>query len=176
MRKFCISICVFVTFSFSQAFAINTFKQWDGSQAMFGFGCAPGDGTTFGQVITVPERMTHLTRFTFWWSNEICRGPMTVRGEVYAWAGHKVIGSSMYESEPRTIAFDDDAFHKESFSPAGLAVTPDEKYVVFASIDKDYEQCLHSYSLGWGWTSIPKVIPCLKKIAETSSAGRPRNG
>ncbi|MFL5237284.1 MAG: hypothetical protein ACJ8EL_06715 [Rhizomicrobium sp.] len=34
---------------------------------------------------------------------------------------------------------------------AGLAVTPGEKYVVFASIDKDYEQCLHTYSLGWGW-------------------------
>ena len=75
---------------------------------------------------------------------------MVVRGEVYAWDGSKATGSSLYESRPRTIAFTDDSFHKEGFATGGIAVTPRAQYVIFASIDKDYDQCTNGYILAWG--------------------------
>src|SRR5262249_9476770 len=127
--------------------AFGTKKSWDGVQREPGFGC-PND-TTFGQVITIPGNKRTLNKFTFWWVRST-HGSMVVRAEVYAWDGAKAAGSSLYESAPRTISFGGDAFHKESFAPAGLAVTPGAQYVIFASIDKDYDQCVDGYILAWG--------------------------
>jgi len=59
-------------------------------------------------------------------------------------------GSALWESKPRTISFSDSAFHTESFNTGPLPLTPGARYVIFASIDKDYEQCTDSYELGWG--------------------------
>ena len=130
------------------AAAISTYKSWDGAQFVYEFGCP--NTTTYGQVITIPRTKTHLNKFVFSWANVPgSSGSMVVRGEVYAWDGSKATGSSLYESSPRTISFNDSVFHKESFSPA-LAVTPGGQYVIFASIDKDYEQCTNNYILEWG--------------------------
>ena len=138
---------VFAALGSSPASAINTYKSWDGVQYVFPFGCP--DTTTYGQVITIPKSKHTLNKFTFSWATYAGSGSMVVRGEVYAWDGSKATGSSLYESSPRTISFNDSSFHKESFAPA-LPVTPGAQYVLFASIDKDYEQCTGDYTLKWG--------------------------
>ena len=53
----------------------------------------------------------------------------------------------------RREAFGDGLFHKEVFTPNGISVTPGAQYVLFASIDKDYEQCTGDYELAWGSVS-----------------------
>jgi len=73
---------------------------------------------------------------------------MVVRGEVYAWDGTKATGSALYESGPRTISYHNTAFRREKF-PAAISATPGAQYVLFASIDKDYEQRTNGYELAW---------------------------
>jgi hypothetical protein len=147
MRKLWILCLAVALLGSSQAWAFGTKKSWDGSQREPGFGC-PND-TTFGQVITIPKNQHTLNRFTFWWVRST-HGSMVVRGEVYAWDGSKATGNSLYESKPRSIAFTDDVFHKESFATHGVAVTPGAQYVIFASIDKDFDQCVGGFILAWG--------------------------
>jgi hypothetical protein len=128
---------------------INTFRKWNGKdeiQAPFG---RPVN-STFGQTITVPAGFSHLNKFTFAWSNlSFIGGTMVVRAEVYAWDGAKATGPSLFEKK-RTISFPDFLFHRESFTPNGVSVTPGAQYVLFASIDKDYGKCQRNYVLGWG--------------------------
>lgn len=125
--------------------AINTIKSWDGASAVYSFGCP--NTTTYGQVITATDR--HLKKFTFEFLNQTT-GSMDVRGEVYAWDGTKATGSALYESRPRTIAYDDFDFHAETFNADGVRVKKGQQYVIFASIDKDFEACTDGYVLGWG--------------------------
>ena len=84
---------------------------------------------------------------------------MVVRGEVYAWDGTKATGSALYESKPKTISFSDGLFHKVGFRPTLVPVTPGAQYVIFASIDKDYEQCTNNYEFGWGYIPGGDVYP-----------------
>jgi len=134
------------------ATALSTYKDWDGSEFISTFGCP--NTSTYGQIITIPTGKQTLDAFSFWWRNNGHRhGSMVVRGEVYAWDGAKATGSSLYESPPRTISYGDNLFHKESFAPAGLALTPGAAYVIFASIDKDYEECQKPTLLAWGFIS-----------------------
>jgi hypothetical protein len=129
------------------AATINTFPSWNGSDIAQPFGCP--DTTTYGETITVPAGKTHLNKFVFTWRNLSTPGTMVVRAEVYAWNGSMATGSSLFQRK-RTISFPDQLFHLESFkSRTGISVTPGLQYVLFASIDKDYEQC-SNYTLGWG--------------------------
>jgi len=130
---------------------INTYKFWDGSQIVIPFGCP--DTTTYGQVITVPAGKTLLNKYTFSWENIGGSGSMKVRGEVYAWDGTKATGSALYQSAARFVSFGDSLFHFETFKVGGAVVTPGHQYVIFASIDKDYEKCKNSYEVGWAYTS-----------------------
>lgn len=127
--------------------SINTYHDWDGSSEVIAFGCP--DTTTYGQVITMPGHQTRINKFTFQLSN-YSTGSMVVRGEIYAWDGSEATGSAIFESAPRTIAYQDAAFHAETFNAHGVHVKMGGQYVVFASIDKDYEQCTNDYTLGWG--------------------------
>src|SRR6478609_9177673 len=127
---------------------INTYKTWDGSTFVSSFGCP--DTTTYGQVITVPSGKTKLNKFTFSWKN-LSTGSMKVRGEVYAWDGAKATGSALYQSEARFVSFGDSLFHFETFKPNGVPVTAGHQYVIFASIDKEYEKCKNGYELVWAW-------------------------
>jgi hypothetical protein len=127
---------------------INTYKQWNGSTDVVPFGCP--DTTTYGQVITVPGGYTKLNKFTFSWTN-LTSGSMKVRGEVYAWDGSKATGSALYQSAPRFVSFTDSLFHFETFKPGGVPVTAGHQYVIFASIDKEYEKCKNNYEVGWAW-------------------------
>jgi hypothetical protein len=133
----------------SPASAISTYKSWDGSQSVGSFGCP--DTTTYGQVITVGKKTT-LNNFSFKWINS-SSGSMVVRGEVYAWDGSKATGSALWESRKRTISFQDSAFHTEVFKPGALPLSQGAQYVLFASIDKDFEQCTGNYVLNWGSVS-----------------------
>jgi hypothetical protein len=134
---------------------VNTFKSWDGSASVIPFGCP--NTTTYGQTITVPGGMTELNKFTFAWEN-LNTGSMVVRAEVYAWDGTKATGSSLYEHK-RTISYQDSLFHLETFRPRGISVTPGSQYVLFASIDKDFEKCTNDYELGWGFINDSDPYP-----------------
>jgi hypothetical protein len=130
---------------------INTYKVWDGSTTIQAFGCP--DTTTYGQVITVPAGKTTLNKYTFYMNDFGATGSMVVRGEVYAWNGTMATGSSLSETAARTLDYSDALFHKETFKAGGITVTPGSQYVVFASIDKDFESCTGSYTNGWGGVS-----------------------
>jgi hypothetical protein len=144
----CAVAFAFVALGSSPAAAISTYKSWDGAQYVYPFGCP--DTTTYGQVITAPNKHT-LNKFAFSWANsDGSTGSMVVRGEVYAWDGTKATGSALWESKPRTISYGDGLFHQETFKPGALPMTPGAQYVLFASIDKDYEQCGNNYELIWG--------------------------
>jgi hypothetical protein len=93
--------------------------------------------------------MHTLTKFKFYMTGQAGAGQsMVVRGEVYKWNGTMATGSAVAETAPQTIEFGDAAYHKVTFK-APAAVTPGDQYVIFASIDKDYEECTGSYLLTW---------------------------
>jgi hypothetical protein len=152
--------CAFAIAAFGSspvaAKSINTVRSWDGTSYVQPFGCP--DTTTYGQVITVPQNETSLNKFTFRWIN-LNTGSMVVRGEVYAWDGTKATGSALWESSPKKIQYPDFVFHKRVFNPGSIAVTPGAQYVLFASIDKDYEKCTNGYELGWGLVTSGDAYP-----------------
>jgi hypothetical protein len=128
---------------------INTYRAWDGASSIAAFGNP--DTSTYGEIITIPDDKTTLKRFDFPMANfDGAIGSLVLRGEVYAWDGQEATGDALWESAPRTIAFDDDAFHREAFHTGGVAVTPGAQYIVFASISKDYDQCTPGYYIEWG--------------------------
>ncbi len=78
---------------------------------------------------------------------------MTVRGYIYAWNGTRATGSAIASTLPQTIAYHDGAIHIVRFRFRPAPVTPESRYVVFASISQDYEACTDNYRLGWGLAS-----------------------
>jgi hypothetical protein len=152
-RRVLLAVACAVAFTFtglgnSSAATVNTYKSWDGSQNVYPFGCS--NTTTYGQVFTPPKKTSTLNTFTFWWANAGESSSMVVRGEVYAWDGTKATGSALWESKTRKISFSDSVFHAEKFKPGALPLTPGAQYVMFASIDKDFEKCKKNYELVWG--------------------------
>jgi hypothetical protein len=148
----------------TQAFAsvaahptINTFPKWDGVTVVHPFGCA--DTTTYGQVITIPAGKTHLNKYGFKWKNDSANlGRMIVRGEVYKWDGSKATGAALSETAPRRVRFTDSAYHAEAFA-SGAAVTAGAQYVIFVSIDKDYEKCTNNYEVDWAAIADDNAYP-----------------
>lgn len=124
---------------------INTIQSWDGASQVLPFGCP--DTTTYGQTITATG--TLVKKFTFEVAGLSVGGSMVARGEVYRWDGTKATGKSLAESAPQTISYGDQTFHPLTFK-ANAKVKKGHQYVLFASIDKDYEACTDSYELGWG--------------------------
>jgi hypothetical protein len=140
----------------SPAVAGGTFKHWDGASDVVPFGCP--DSTVYGQTITIPADKHFLNSFEFDWIN-LDTGSFVARGEVYAWDGTEATGSALWEGAPRTFAFNDAVYHRVHFNTGVLAVTPGQQYVIFASIDKDYEQCMNNYEVGWGFIPTGDVYP-----------------
>jgi hypothetical protein len=99
------------------------------------FGCG-GEVTTVGQVLTVPAGMHTLKKFTFSWDGG--GGSMVVRGEVYAWNGTMATGPALGESAPQTVGAGGWRAIKYRVD---AAVHPGMQYIIFESIDKDYESC-----------------------------------
>jgi hypothetical protein len=131
---------------------INTVDDWNRSGGVSHFG--RGSTPTYGQVITIPEGMTRLTRFNFYLTDGGgYMGSLVLRGEVYAWDGSKPTGPPLWEGKPRTV--DAESFYRrKQFRPHGVGeLHPGEQYVIFASVSKDYEECTDDYPLTWG--SVP---------------------
>jgi hypothetical protein len=127
---------------------INTFKSWDGASAVEPFGCP--DSTTYGETITVPANKHSLSKVTFYMNDSGQTGSMVARGEVYAWNG-TMATTLVAESKPKTIDLADANYHPVSFKFKNGSVTPGSQYVVFASVDKDYQLC-SNYTTAWGST------------------------
>ena len=127
---------------------VDTDQYFDGSNAVLPFGCP--DSSVYGQTITIPQKVHKLTKFTFRMSGQAAAGQsMVVRGEVYGWNGTTAT-TAVAESKPMTIAFDNADYNLVTFKVKAAAVKPGQEYVVFASIDKDYEDCTGNYTLVWG--------------------------
>lgn len=127
---------------------IDTYSGWDGGSSVTPFGCP--DSTTYGQVITIPKKKHKLTKFSFYMMGQAAAGQsMVVRGELYAWNGTMATGSAVAESKPQTLAFADTSTHAVTFKTKNAKVTPGQQYVIFASIDKDYEACTGDYEVSW---------------------------
>jgi hypothetical protein len=128
---------------------INTFPQYD--QAVGTLGCP--NSTTYGETITVPANKKSITQFRYYMGGQAAAGQAeVVRGELYAWDGSKATGSALFQTKKRKIAYQDSLFHWEKFKTPGVTVTPGQTYVLFVSIDKDFEKCTGNYGLTWGAT------------------------
>jgi len=127
---------------------INTFKVWDGASTVTPFGCP--DSSTYGTTITVPNSKHAITKFTVYMNDGGATGSMKARGEVYAWDGTKATGSAIAETA-KTIDLQNANFNPVSVKFKNAALTPGSQYVVFFSIDKDYEACTN-YTTSWGST------------------------
>jgi hypothetical protein len=125
---------------------IDTFPQWDGTTYVYSFGCP--NTTTYGEVVTAPAHRKHIRNFTYTW-HDYTTGSMVVRGEVYAWNGTMATGPAVAESAPQTITSGAPDWFNVTFKVKGR-VQPGQQYVIFASIDKDFEQCTDNYSVQWG--------------------------
>jgi hypothetical protein len=136
------------------AVAIGTLPEWDGQQYEFPFGCP--ETNTYGQVITIPREKHFLTGFSLRWANYSATTSMVVRGELYAWDGTKASGPALWESQPQSISYVDNRFHRITFRSGAVAVTPGAQYLIFASVDKDYNQCIGESQLKWG--AVPDSI------------------
>ena len=148
MRRLWIATLAALVLGSSPAWAINTHLGWNGSDDVGFFGCP--NTTNYGQVITIKGYRHSLKDFSFWLQGQASDGQsMVVRAEVFAWDGTKPTGKSLYESNPRTIAYADSDFHRETFSP-NIAVTARAQYVMFLTIDRDFDQCTNSYVTLWG--------------------------
>ena len=128
---------------------IDTHKGWDGASSVIPFGCP--DTTAYGETITVPEGLQEINKFTFYMSDGGVEGSMRVRGEIYAWDGAKATGSAVGQTKAQTIDFSDTAYHPVRFRFQDAMVTPGSQYVIFATIDKNYEKC-SDYTVAWGAT------------------------
>lgn len=126
---------------------INTYPDYN--QSVGSLGCP--DTTTYGETITVPAKKKNVTMFKYYMGGQAQAGQsMVVRGELYAWDGTKATGPAIYETAPRTVAFNTIDYQFETFKTPGAKVKAGKQYVLFVSLDKDFESCTGSYGLTWG--------------------------
>jgi len=110
--------------------AIDTTPSWVGI-GVNAFG--PPIYETFGQTITVPVTDAVLLSWTFFME----QSPSTqFQGEVYAWNGTMATGPSLFESPVMTTT-NANVFQPITFNTGGLALTPGDTYVLFASSSTD---------------------------------------
>lgn len=151
MRRLWIVTLAAAVLGSSPAWAINTYLGWDKSSSVSTFGCP--DTANYGQVITIKGYRHSLKEFSFWLQGQAGDGQsMVVRAEVFPWNGSMPTGKPLYESEPRTIAYADARFHRETFSP-NIPVTARAQYVMFLTVDRDFDQCTGAYGVTWGSVS-----------------------
>jgi hypothetical protein len=126
---------------------IDTYTGWPGNSSIYGLGCP--NSTVYGTTITVPAKKHHIKKFVFYMNDGGAIGSMVVRGEIYAWNGTMATGANVAETAPVTVDLPDSDWHGITFKFPKNKVKPGSQYVVFASTDKDYEQC-SNYAVSWG--------------------------
>lgn len=125
---------------------IDTYTGWDQSSAVGSFGCP--NTTTYGETITIPKKKHKVTKAVIYMNDGGASGSMVARGEIYGWNG-SVATTLVAETKPVTIDLQDANYDPVTFKFSGAKVKPGQQYVLFASIDKDYEQCAN-YTVNWG--------------------------
>lgn len=127
--------------------SIDTTGNWDGARAIEVFGFP--NTATYGQTITVPSGNTELDTFTFYMS---LPSTLLFRGEVYAWddTNHVPTGSDLYES-PQMHTSATGAMQAVTFNTGGLKLSAGAKYILFASISKDYYADATSGTGDWAY-------------------------
>lgn len=106
---------------------IDTTPSWDGASTVFYFG---SDATqTYGQTITTPTVDNVLNSFSFILGNTLYGNPFTFQGYVAQWDGSKATGPILYSSGDQT--YSGGGFQTYTFNTGSLALTPDQKYVLF---------------------------------------------
>jgi hypothetical protein len=106
---------------------IDTTPSWNGSAPVFSFG--PPDTETYGQTITVPLANSVLQSWTFYMELPTAT---QFQGEVYAWNGTMASGPNLFQSALMSTS-NPSAFQPITFNTGGLALTPGDTYVLFAS-------------------------------------------
>jgi hypothetical protein len=109
---------------------IDTTPSWIGT-GVYPFGTPATE--TYGQTITVPLTDSVLQSWTFYMEQSTS---IRFQGEVYAWNGFMATGPDLFESAVMTTT-DPNIFQPITFDTGGLALTPGDTYVLFASSSKD---------------------------------------
>lgn len=125
---------------------IDTTPSWNGLTPVFSFG--PGQTETYGQTITAPLTDAVLRSWTFYMKQDTA---VQFQGEVYAWNGTMATGPDLFESALMTTT-DSSVFQPITFNTGGLALTPGDTYVLFASSSQGNQ----TPTLGGGWGFIPR--------------------
>jgi hypothetical protein len=120
---------------------IDTYDDWDGSSYIYEFGNP--NTTNYGQVITAPAGTKKVKSFTFYLAGSTGAGTMTVRGEVYGWDGAAVHATTkVAESKKKQVELSqgDPTFYPVKIKvKKSKKITPGEQYVIFLTVDKDFE-------------------------------------
>lgn len=127
----------------ADSYSIDTTPSWNGTRTIGPFGYP--NTTTYGQTVTAPSGDPMLNSFTFYMS---LPSDLLFRGEVYAWddTNHVVTGSAMYESAPMHTDTSG-VLQAVTFNTGGIPLTAGAKYILFATISKDYSA---DSTTGWG--------------------------
>lgn len=143
-----VSVLVAGTVSFAAASRadsthLDTTSSWNGTRTLGPFGYP--NTSTYGQTVTAPATDTQLTSFSFYMS---LPSALLFRGEVYAWddTNRDVTGPALYESPPMHTA-STGVLQAVTFQTGGVKLTAGAKYILFATISKDYAA---DVSGGWG--------------------------
>jgi hypothetical protein len=135
----------------TDAVKIDTYSTWDGSSYVQPFGHA--DTATYGQTITASADGKKIKNFAFYMSSNFGTGTMKLRGAVYAWDGDSATGNALWESKKaKNVKFTqgDPEVKKVAFkTKKAKAMTPGQKYVLFASVSKDYEETAPNVLSQW---------------------------
>ena len=126
---------------------IDTYSNFTGNNIISAFGCP--NSTVYGTTVTIPAKKHHITKASFPMNDGGATGSMQARGEIYAWDGSKATGTAIAETAPQTIDLQNADWNLISFKFKGKKVKPGQQYVIFASIDKEFEQCTN-YAVAWG--------------------------
>lgn len=117
---------------------IDTYTAWDGVSYLQPFGNP--QTSNYGEVITIPAGKTTLKSFTYYMAALGVSGTMTYRAEVYGWDGAKAT-SKVYQSKKKTIDITsgDPTNMPVKIKTKKAKVTAGNQYVLFLTVDKDYE-------------------------------------
>lgn len=117
---------------------IDTYSDWDGTSYLQPFGNP--QTSNYGQTITVPDGKDALKKFTFYMAPNAGTGTLTYRAFVYGWDGTKAtdeVFSSKKKKWDTDIA--EPGAKPVKIKTKGTELVEGQQYVIFLSVDKDYE-------------------------------------
>jgi hypothetical protein len=140
-----LGLTIAVTAGVAQAatIVIDTTPSWDGSSTVFPSG-HDSVTETYGQSVTAPAYASSLQGFSFIIQdvNDFeglgVPGPITYQAYVYQWdsAGGHLTGPALWTSPMlQTSGTNTGAFLTTSFATPGVAVTPNQQYMLFLTTD-----------------------------------------